>query len=213
MSEPQIFLGGEEQELLQEIMNIAFGKAAADLAEVIDIFVVLSVPEVRVVASEELNAYLLATLGTLEQINLVEQDFWGEFNGGSYLVLPAGAAQDLVALLENAVEAEPGYLAGDTLERETLMEVGNILAGACVGKLAELLGTKVTYSPPRVQLDGLACEALPQCLFPTDASAIILKTLFRFNGRNVEGYLFLLLSQDSFSWLRKALADFLGRYA
>lgn len=112
MNEPQVFLGGEEQELLQEIMNIAFGKAAADLAEVIDIFVVLSVPEVRVVASEELNAYLLATLGNLEQINLVEQDFWGEFNGGSYLVLPAGAAQDLVALLENAVEADPGYLAG-----------------------------------------------------------------------------------------------------
>lgn len=206
-------MDADETELLQEIMNIAFGKAAADLAEVIDIFVVLSVPDVRVLASEELGAYLLESLADLKRISLVEQEFWGEFKGSSYLILPTSAARELVALLENAVEAEPGYLSTEMLERETLMEVGNILAGACVGKLAELLGAVVTYSPPQVEMDTLKREALPMGMFPADASAIILKTLFRFSGRNVEGFLFLLLGQDSFSWLRKALADFLGRYA
>jgi len=34
----------EETDILQEIMNIAFGRAASDLAEYIDIFVILSVP-------------------------------------------------------------------------------------------------------------------------------------------------------------------------
>ncbi len=206
-------LDAEERELLQEIMNIAFGKAAADLAEVIDIFVVLSVPDVRILSSEELGGYLLDCLGNLERISLVEQEFGGDFKGSSHLVLPLGAAKELVALLENAAEAEPMDISAEVLERETLMEVGNILAGACIGKLAELLDTVVTYNPPQVELDGLARTTMPQELFPPGSSAIVLKTLFRFNGRNVEGFLFLLLNQASFAWLRKALAEFLGRYA
>ncbi len=44
----------EEIDILQEIMNIAFGTAAAELAEVINIFVELSVPFIRLIPADEL---------------------------------------------------------------------------------------------------------------------------------------------------------------
>ncbi|TLN13755.1 hypothetical protein FDZ71_08430, partial [bacterium] len=38
MATDERLITAEEQDILQEIMNIAFGKAAAELAEVINIF-------------------------------------------------------------------------------------------------------------------------------------------------------------------------------
>ena len=50
-SQPKPIFSEEEKDILQEIMNIAFGNATADLAEVIDIYVLLSVPDIKVIRS------------------------------------------------------------------------------------------------------------------------------------------------------------------
>ncbi len=92
------------------------------------------------------------------------------------------------------------------------MEVGNILIGACVGKLSELLGDSVTYSPPRVVTENASNDAIPAKLFASYSSAIALKTLFCFNERDVNGFLFLVTSHASIIWLRKALVTFMKQY-
>lgn len=213
MSAPEATLRPEEQELLQEIMNIAFGQAAADLAEMVDIFVVLSIPEVRLIQAEVLPAFLADAMPGQDRISLVEQGFWGQFKGHGYLLLPSGATRELVSLLGNSdLDATPGLPLKD-LEMETLLEVGNILIGACVGKLAELLEDTVSYAPPRVAQEYTHGDIHMQDLWEPGSTAIVLKTLFRFSGRNVSGLLFLVTNQDSIHWLRKALAGFLGRYA
>jgi chemotaxis protein CheC len=201
----------EEKEILKEIMNIGFGKAAADLAEIINISVVLSVPYVQMLKAQELPEYLRTQVSEYERISIIEQNFWGNFKGSAFLVFQASSGRELVSLFaENPEDAAAGSI--DTLEKETLMEVGNILIGACVGKLSELLGDAVTYSPPRVISENSSNEAIPSRLFETDASAILLKTVFCFKERNVNGFLFLVTSQDSILWLKKALVAFLEQY-
>jgi chemotaxis protein CheC len=202
----------EDKDILQEIMNIAFGKAAADLAELIDIFVVLSVPNIQVIQSADLPGYITSVVKSRTGFSLVEQNFWGEFKGNAYLVFPNGSGRELVAILGNIEDDGFEPNAADLLEKETLMEVGNILIGACVGKLAELLSTAVTYSPPRVAIESKAEVPVPRMLFAPDASAIVLKTDFCFNDRNVQGYMFLVTSQESIIWLKQALADFISHY-
>ena len=207
------FLRPDEQELLQEIMNIAFGQAAADLAQMVDMFVVLSIPQVCLIDASELPVFLASTVEVEGRISMVEQEFWGQFKGSGYLVLPSASARELVAVLGNTdLEGNSGLPLKD-LEMETLLEVGNILIGACVGKVAQLLEDTVTYCPPRVAQEFVKGEALPLNMWEPGTTAIVLKTLFRFSGRNVSGFLFLVTSQDSLEWLRKALASFLGRYA
>ena len=44
----------EEIAILQEIMNIAFGQSASDLAEVIDTHVVLAVPFIKIMQVPDL---------------------------------------------------------------------------------------------------------------------------------------------------------------
>lgn len=204
-------ISDEEKEILQEIMNIAFGKAAADLAEVISIFVVLSVPDIEILRSHDLPDYLKAQVNEYDNISIVEQNFWGNFKGSAFLVFQASAGRELVSLFGDC-DNDFGSESIDALEKETLMEVGNILIGACVGKLSELLGDAVTYSPPRVVTENTPNEAIPASIFESNSSAIVLKTVFCFNERNVSGFLFLVTSHDSILWLKKSLAAFMEQY-
>jgi chemotaxis protein CheC len=203
----------DETDILQEIMNIAFGKAAADLAEVINIFVVLSVPRIQVLKGAELPEYLRGEIDDFKNISIVEQVFRGKFCGSAFLVFPAGAGKELISLLdaENETALESGTI--EILERETLMEVGNILIGACVGKMSELLGDVVTYSPPSVVVENHPQEVLPNNLFDPEYTAIVMKTVFRFDDRDVSGFLFLVTTHDSLAWIQQALNSFLEQYA
>ncbi len=202
----------EERDILQEIMNIAFGQAAADLAEVVNIFVVLSVPDIRIVPAADLPQYIHTEFSEFGNISIVEQNFWGEFRGNALLIFPSDSGRELVSLLGDGDLASFEAQASDFLENETLMEVGNILIGACVGKVAELLKDVVTYSPPRVIIENHPSISMPDTLFDPGNSAIILKTVFCFNERNVNGFLFLITSHKSVAWLKKALADFMEQY-
>ena len=202
----------EERDILQEIMNIAFGQAAAELAEIINIFVVLSVPFIRMIEAVDLPDYIRTEFSEFGNISIVEQNFWGDFKGTALLIFPAGSGKELISLLDDTPPPVAGSQSSDILEKETLMEVGNILIGACVGKVAELLKDVVTYSPPRVIVEDHPDIMMPKTLFDPTNSAIILKTVFCFNERDVHGFLFLITSHKSVAWLKTALADFMKQY-
>jgi chemotaxis protein CheC len=208
----QIGISEEETEILQEIMNIAFGKAAADLAEMINIFVVLSIPDIKILPTTDLPGYIKAEMLGYNTISIVEQNFWGKFKGSALLVFPAGAGKELITMFECDGESSFATESMDILERETLMEVGNILIGACVGKITELLGDFVTYSPPKVIIENHSNDIISKNLFSPEYSALAMKTVFCFNNRDINGFLFLLTSHESFGWLKESLATFLEQY-
>lgn len=205
-------ISDEERNILQEIMNIAFGKAAADLAEVIDIYVALSVPYIQIIKAAELPLYLKNEIKEYKKISIVEQKYWGKFKGDALLIFPTGAGKELITLLEPdrdlSYESDPI----DVLERESLMEIGNILIGACVGKIAELLNDSVTYTPPRVILEDIPLESISEDQLCSNNSVILLKTVFEFKERDVNGFLFLTTSHDCIDWLKKALHGFLEQF-
>ena len=201
----------EETDTLQEIMNIAFGRAASDLAEYIDIFVVLNPPHIKVLQAFDLPSYLNNELKDYDKVSVVEQNFWGKFKGNAFLVFPTGTGKRMISLFnsENKVfESEPTY----ELEKETFLEIGNILIGACIGKIAELLGDVTTYSPPRVVVENGLRGVVYDNLSDPDNLAIVLRTVFEFNDKNVSGYMFILTKQESFAWLKTALSKFLDQY-
>lgn len=202
----------EELDILQEIMNIAFGRATADLANLINIFINLSVPHVKMIGSSALRSYLATELTDYKSgISLVEQRFWGRFSGSALLVFPLNVGKELITLLagpeNDFFESDPI----DELEKGVLMEVANILIGACVGKISELLGDTVTYSPPMVVVNKGNDETFSEN-GTSNGSVIVLQTVFRFERRDVSGFLFLLTGEATMTWLKKALQDFMEQF-
>ncbi|MEW6720944.1 MAG: chemotaxis protein CheC [Thermodesulfobacteriota bacterium] len=208
-------LDAEEQDILQEIMNIGFGNAAADLASVIDIYVQLTVPSVKIIPATEFPDYIRKEIGDNREISFVEQNFWSRFKGIALLAFSDGAGKALMSVLveeesKRMFESDPLRV----LEKEILMEVGNILVGACIGKVSDLLGDVISYSPPRVLTGDLAKKAnASRKMFGPGNIVIVLQTVFHFGKQDVRGYMFLIVSQESVGFLKQALKNFMERYS
>ncbi|MFZ5573447.1 MAG: chemotaxis protein CheC [Thermodesulfobacteriota bacterium] len=201
----------DEKDILQEVMNIAFGNATADLAGIIDIYVVLSIPNIQVISIGSLPDYLRETIDASNNTNIVDQKFWGDFSGSGFLVFPSGASDELMGFLEEQ-GPEESRKHKEIVESEVLTEIGNILIGACVGKMSELLNTFVTYSPPRVIRGGSLEYNFLVDHFDPGQPAIVMKTVFKFKEKDINGFLMILTNQDSIGWLRKSLQEFMGGY-
>lgn len=201
-----------EKDALQEIMNIGFGRAAADLAEIINMHVILSVPYIAVLKSDDVIHFIHNEIPDTTDMSMITQFFSGRFNGGSFLVFPHGEGRKLLRIFDNDISELGENPDMEMLEKETLIEVGNIIIGACVGKVAEMLGDAVTYAPPRFFTQEQIPDTLEQILNSSDSFAILFKTVFNFEHYNVSGYLFLVSQYSIMPWMKQAIADFIGVY-
>lgn len=209
MDNSEILISDEERDILQEVMNIAFGKASADLAEVIDIYVVLSIPDIKLMKTAEVPSYIESEIDDLQNISVIKQSYTGKFHGTALLFFPGGAGKKLFSLFDNAHNGEDISV---VLQKETLLEVGNILIGASVSKVAELLDDVVSYRPPRIIVESRPVDIVDWDLAEPEGAAILMRTVFSFDKRDISGLLFLIPSYKSFEWLKKALHAFLKQY-
>jgi Chemotaxis protein CheC, inhibitor of MCP methylation len=202
-----------ELDALKETMNIGFGQAARALSEVIDMHVIMNVPKIVTLAPEGIASFVRAEVAMPKGFSLIEQFFLGRFNGTSFLLLPESEARKFVKLFAADPELERSGLPLDSLEREIAVEIGNIIIGACVGKIAELLKDAVTYQPPRYFAGPIDDELLANQVSSSGGFALVFKTIFHFDVEDVYGFLFLVTGEDSAEWIKSAVDKMLSGLA
>ena len=109
----------------------------------------LGAPKIRLIKGHELAGYISEQIADFGECSIVEQFYRGEIDGAAFLIFPSGVERDFLSLFQ---DKDVKSLKSDILverEKEILLEVGNILIGACVGKLFELLEGAGTFLPPR----------------------------------------------------------------
>ena len=204
---------GHELDALQETMNIGFGQAAAALSEVINMHVILNVPKIAMLAPQDIPSFVQGELEGPAAFSIVEQFFLGRFNGTSFLLLPQDEGEKLVELFDENPEPDRPSTYLDALERDTIVEIGNIIIGACVGKIAEMLKDVVTYQPPRYYSGPLGSELIATQLRSSNGLALVFKTIFHFETQDVYGLLFLVTGEGSANWIKGAVDELLGGMA
>jgi len=135
-------LSEDQRDALQELMNVAMGQAADQLARLTDTFVVLSVPRIHSAASIS-EAQLPDILGAEQMVDITRQSFLGQVRGEAFVCFGSHGADQLAELM--------GYEEDSTQQREELMlDVTNILSGACINGLAQQFEIPVSYGAPSV---------------------------------------------------------------
>lgn len=177
-----------EGEALQELMNIAFGKAVAELAGALGERVELTVPEVQVMPGVLFRYYVGAELRDHDRLEVVEQAFRGDLQGDGLLVLPE-------VLAEGARRA-----------------AGRTLIPGCARRLAELLGTSVTLGEAVAAVEERRAVAARAERIAPGGAATVLRTLFRLGRPEVSGHLFLAFRPEALPWLQQAVQRFLAQY-
>jgi chemotaxis protein CheC len=186
---------------LQEVANIGMGQAGASIAKVLGEFVELSVPQISAVGAAGIPAALAALAGD-GIASAVRQAFIGELRGEAIVIFAEHSADDLAALL--------AY--GDALDapasRELLLDISNVLVGACLGGIAELLRTTIGFSAPSLLADQVASSQLLRADGISARCALLVEVRFGIEKRVFRCHLVMLMPDDAVTALRRALDRF-----
>jgi chemotaxis protein CheC len=191
-----------ERDAVAEIANIAVGRAAASLRQIVGHEVLLAVPSVDIL-SREAAARVVAKPGNRALI-AVCQNFQGPFSGRALLIFPEANSLELVrAILGQELPLEDVV----DLEDEALAETGNIILNSFVATMANVFKRGLTMSLPSV-LRGDGRELFHGT--PTEQDLVLFLYInFEISQKEIRGYLALLMDLPSLETLRTLVQDFL----
>jgi len=163
----------------QELANVAMGRAADLLAQVIAVPVELSIPRVATSAPAELARTLEERTGE-SGTALVTQGFIG-----------GGIAGETMVLFHETDTRHLGPLFGyeqeldSHTEVELLMEVSNILIGAILKGLSDLLDLGFSQGHPVVHTDPATCRRRLGANLPADSDILSIEFSYAIGRENI----------------------------
>ncbi|MBI1425415.1 MAG: response regulator [Gammaproteobacteria bacterium] len=185
----------------REVANVAMGQASALLAKVLNTFVIMPIPNVNMLEVSELQM-AIAQVGSDDQLDAVCQGFIGGGIAGEAMLVFSESSYADIAKLTNF----EGVL-DDAAEMELLMDLTNILIGACVKSIAEQFDINLSLSHPIVLgRHGRAQDLLKSSKSWTKTLAIDMN--IGIENYHINGSLLLLFTEDSIPRL-----DYLIGYA
>ena len=198
-------LSQDQKDALQEIANIGMGQAGASIARVLDEFVQLSIPRILVVPPQEVPAALASAVGD-RTVSAVRQAFHSAMRGEAIVIYGENRCNDLADLMGYERDLD------HSSERELLLDISNILVGACLGGIAEQLAMSIGFSAPSLLVDAVPIEdLLTSCDISWD-TALLVEVSFRLEQRSFACHLVMLLPESEVAELATALDRFLEAY-
>lgn len=135
----------ERLDAYKEMANVAMGRAGEKLAKLLGVFVNLPIPNVNEIASTELHM-AIAEVHEKESISAISQGFVSPgINGEALLIFDDANVKSMAKLLKYGEEN-----LNTQLELEVLMDISNILVGACLTALSEQIHVKLNINHPIV---------------------------------------------------------------
>ena len=190
-----------ENDALTEIANMAMGRAATSLGQLVSSEIKLTVPSVEILT--DVDAIKALTRMASDELIAVSEDFRGLFGGRVLLIFPEKTSLELVRIV---VARDLSHDELVELESEAIAEIGNIVLNAWVTTLANLLKRNLVMSVPQV-LRGGGGE-----LFSSGPLKFVLFLQIDFvvSNSHITGYLALLMDLPSVNALRAVVANFIS---
>lgn len=210
----QAALSNDQRDALQELTNIAMGQAGASLATLLDEFVDLSVPRIRVVAVVDLPPVLAELIGQSNLVSAVRQSFQGYLRGEAIVIFGEPGCQALADLM-----GFEGDL-GQSGENELLLDVANVLSGACLGGMMEQIRAytetkgpaELGFSMPSVMARQVMAAQLIDPSKVQWSHALLLEVNFTIKNRNFIAHLTMLMPEEGIEKIRGITDEFIAAF-
>lgn len=199
-------LSADQRDALQEITNVAMGQAGASLAAILDTFVTLSIPRIIIVDVAEVANSMSELVGRNAEVTAARQSFNGYLRGEVLVIYGQDGCNDLADLM--------GY--DDELDRaaehELLLDVSNVLVGACLCGIAEQLSTDLSFSAPSLMGEKIPVETLLRPEKLSWSHALLMEVNFRLEERNFTAHLVMLMPEEAIDRMRGVIDDFIESF-
>ncbi|MEY4504431.1 MAG: hypothetical protein RL154_725 [Pseudomonadota bacterium] len=187
-----------QKDFLTEIINIAYGKATARIAQILDAFATMNVPNIKYVTKVDLCNEISLKKQEHGGCYLSIQTFVGKFDGETIFLLGEDSAQNLIKHLGNAHEFDN--------TKDSIIELTNIVTALLITEMANNLDTEVYFNEPSFQ--EFKCDNVLQETLTDDYEHIIaIDTVMEFKEQKIIGHVYILTHNKSFKWLTETLDE------
>lgn len=133
----------EQRDCLQELVNVAMGRASDKLARYLETMVHLQVPAIKLVDTQQLPEHF-ANRYQQQSVSLISLGFFGDqgLRGETIMLYQLANVGVLTKLL--------GYSDDDSSEAEMLTDISSVLTTTFLNGLAEQLDNSFSYAAPRI---------------------------------------------------------------
>jgi chemotaxis protein CheC len=177
-------------DLLKEFMNIAVGNATASIADLLNAFGTMHIPNITISDMEGLDLYIKNSIPDNQEHYVTKQLFGGIFSGEFLFVISENSAIRLGRHLYDVTQ-EP------TNEdiHDAVIELTNILSTTIISRLTEELNTKVQFFVPSTEMiKGNSFIGQDELL--NYHKIIIISTEMIFEHQQIGGKIFILTKDD-----------------
>ncbi|MFD2999460.1 chemotaxis protein CheC [Pontibacter toksunensis] len=183
-----------ERDIIKEILNIGLARAADSFAAIAKDRVLLKVPDITLIEVKD----LLSLVSRYEDTHIIIQsDVKGEFNGATLMLFSDDHIARLSEICLSMLEVQKGELT--VMQESLLLEISNIITGALVTQLANILKANIYGSPPKAPkshiADSLKGILVQHPLFQPLVFTVI--TQFTHNSKSVELPLLLFFDTNT----------------
>ena len=193
----------DQSDALQELANIAMGRAGKSLSTLLDSFVILSVPRVTVVDVRDVADTVARMANAPETGTAVRQAFFPTVRGEAITIFGPQGCREIADLMGHEGEL------GDSQDQELLLDTANILVGAVLNGLGEQMETEFKYTPPSI----LAVRSPLQQVLNADnldwTCALLIEVNFSLDERGFTCHMLTLMPENSLDVIRRTLDDML----
>ena len=187
-------------ECLQEISNIAMGRAASVLAEMLNVFIKLPVPKVNVLEVSELQMALDYSVKK-DSCSAVSQGFVGSGIAFETLLIFSDSSFPDMAKLLNVTEAIDSIV-----EVELLMDVSSVLVGPFIDAFGKQLNIDFSQSHPVLLAQHAKVSDLVNAKKAKWKRTLAVEIVYEVESYQISCDLMMLFTEDSVSVLENLLS-------
>jgi CheY-like chemotaxis protein/chemotaxis protein CheY-P-specific phosphatase CheC len=182
----------------RETVNVAIGRAAALIAQVLGVFVQLPVPNVNILEVGELHM-ALTDASNSKQLTAICQGFIGSgIAGEALLMFHDSEIADIAQLMQRQ---SPDYS-----DLEMLLDLSSVLIGACLSSIAEQIDVVFSQGHPQILGQHAAIDELIRVNSKRWKKTLAVEISYSLEGHDIRFDLLLLFTEDSIERLTHKLA-------
>ncbi|MCW8091850.1 response regulator [Alteromonas sp. ASW11-130] len=191
----------ERLDAYRELVNVAMGRAGENLAKLLNEFIDLPIPNVNVIESNELHM-AIAEINHSDSVSAVSKGFVSAgINGEALVIFSDSNTSDMVKMLKYEDEGN------ELLQLEALMDVSNILIGACLNALSTQLNVSFSHSHPILLGRNRGLDSLLSDSISRWTKIMAVEIAYSIKSRDISFDLLLLFPDCSMEKIYTRLVD------
>jgi chemotaxis protein CheY-P-specific phosphatase CheC/ActR/RegA family two-component response regulator len=186
----------------REMVNVAMGRAGENLAQLLGEFIDLPIPNVNLLESNELSM-AVADINRNDCVSAVSKGFASAgIRGEALVIFNDFNSQNIIELLKYDQYSSTG-----SVELEALMDVSNILIGACINGLSEQLNVSFSHSHPVLLGRHQGLAALLSENVKQWGKVMAIEIAYAIKAKDISFDLLLLFPNDAMKHIYGRLVD------